>query len=455
MQFLEMTDWTSALVQFRKADRQKSNVIAEGSLSALIQQILQLLEHESLGTIKDRMKQERACGETRAMTYLMEYLDQLIHFSRLRQATDPRDHIFGLYGVAQILCDLAKMNNPLPAPDYSKSIYTVFTESCKSLIEQSKSLRLLSTVEDDSARNYTDLPSWVPDLTTRSSMSFPSLGDTEIYKASKQQSMTMFYTENLGILGLTGYCVDTLVELGDDDTSLAGHGAHEPYEKTSKMLLNLPGSTYVNGQDYVEVLWRTLIADQAQGQSPAPVAMGSAFRQQLLMHLSTYILFLEGFQSKSAEETVLRIAPIMQLSKTSNIAATLIPSIEEIAARRKVYHTIETVRKAKSPASQAHRDLWDSVLREEQKAAPFTREAATVFTARRIFRTRDNLIGIGPRSIQTGDEIFILPGSNVPFIMRKREDGTHKLVGEAYVHGIMHGEALERCDLKQERLDLV
>ena len=388
------------------------------------------------------------------MDYLMEYLDQLMHLSRLRDATDPRDHVFGLFGFTQLLCDIGKMKNPLPRPDYSKSAYIVFTESCKALVEQSKSLRLLSSVEDDSMRNYTDLPSWVPDLTTRGGVSLLSLANPDTYKASKQQPMITFHTENPGLLSLAGYCIDTVVGLGDDDVTLAGHGAHEPFERTSKMLLDLPKNTYMNGQDRVEVLWRTLIADQAQGQSPAPVSIGSAFHQQLLMHLSTYLLFLEGFQIDDTEETLSRLAPIVYLSTTSETAATLIPSIAEIIARRKVYYSIETARKTDSPATPAIRDLWDSLLREEQKAAPFAREAATVFTTRRIFRTRDDLVGIGPRSLQVDDRIFVLPGANVPFIVRKRADGTHNLVGEAYVHGIMHGEALDRGDLKLERLDL-
>ena len=401
------------------------------------------------------MAQESKHGRARAVEYLMEFLDQLIYHSRLRDATDPRDHIFGLFGITQILCDAAKMENPLPRPDYSKETCTVFTESFKAVIEQSASLRVLSSVEDASVRNRIDLPSWVPDLTTRGSVGFTSLKNADAYNASRQQPMAMFPTEYRGVISLAGYHVDTVVEFGDDDISLAGYGDHEPFEQTSRMLLNLPTNIYMNGQDRVEVLWRALIADQARGQSPAPVFIGNAFHQHLLMHLSTYILSTRGLQTDDAQGMISKIAPIVHLSLSSTISTTLIPSITEIVARCRVYHSLEAARTAKSPATTALRDVWDSVLREEQKAAPFTREAATVFTARRIFRTRDNLIGIGPRSLQVDDCIFILPGANVPFLLRKRADGTYKLVGEAYVHGIMHGEALDRDDLGLERLDLV
>ena len=62
---------------------------------------------------------------------------------------------------------------------------------------------------------------------------------------------------------------------------------------------------------------------------------------------------------------------------------------------------------------------------------------------RRFFRTRKNFLGAGPRSCEASDEVWVLGGLMTPIVLRKQTDGIYKIIGEAYVHGAMHGEALE------------
>ncbi|KAM3072057.1 hypothetical protein ACMFMG_008518 [Clarireedia jacksonii] len=59
---------------------------------------------------------------------------------------------------------------------------------------------------------------------------------------------------------------------------------------------------------------------------------------------------------------------------------------------------------------------------------------------RSLFRTSIGCLGIGPQSLQVHDEVWVLKGATVPFVLRPREDGTYQLIGEAYLHGLMHGE---------------
>lgn len=62
-------------------------------------------------------------------------------------------------------------------------------------------------------------------------------------------------------------------------------------------------------------------------------------------------------------------------------------------------------------------------------------------TDRQAFLSTEGYVGIVPITAQSGDEIMFLPGSPVPFVFRKMDQpGEYKLVGEAYVHGIMYGE---------------
>jgi hypothetical protein len=50
-------------------------------------------------------------------------------------------------------------------------------------------------------------------------------------------------------------------------------------------------------------------------------------------------------------------------------------------------------------------------------------------------------MGLGPNAMQTGDVVCILFGCKVPYILRP-VDGHYLLVGDAYIHGIMDGEAM-------------
>lgn len=66
---------------------------------------------------------------------------------------------------------------------------------------------------------------------------------------------------------------------------------------------------------------------------------------------------------------------------------------------------------------------------------------------RRFFVTKGGYWGLGPATIQGGDVCAILLGADVPFVLRPTaEEGTFKLVGQAYVYGVMYGELLKRSD---------
>ena len=66
---------------------------------------------------------------------------------------------------------------------------------------------------------------------------------------------------------------------------------------------------------------------------------------------------------------------------------------------------------------------------------------------RRLFRTVNGRLGLGPQTMQKGDAIWILAGGNTPFILRhiassqKSGDPIYSLIAPAYLHGVMDGEA--------------
>jgi len=57
-------------------------------------------------------------------------------------------------------------------------------------------------------------------------------------------------------------------------------------------------------------------------------------------------------------------------------------------------------------------------------------------------RTRGNLLVFLPEEAKVGDEIALLKGGELPFVLRRRpgQANVFRLVAAAYIHGVMFGE---------------
>jgi len=55
-------------------------------------------------------------------------------------------------------------------------------------------------------------------------------------------------------------------------------------------------------------------------------------------------------------------------------------------------------------------------------------------------------MGLAPFTAQEGDMIYLLPGGDTPFILRPMRNNEFHLVGQCYVHGLIHGEGLPPSD---------
>jgi hypothetical protein len=74
----------------------------------------------------------------------------------------------------------------------------------------------------------------------------------------------------------------------------------------------------------------------------------------------------------------------------------------------------------------------------------YCEQLQVVAQGRRPLLASSCYLGIGPRETEQGDLVFILHGADTPYILRRHsQDKTLRLIGEAYVHGVMDGEAME------------
>lgn len=83
----------------------------------------------------------------------------------------------------------------------------------------------------------------------------------------------------------------------------------------------------------------------------------------------------------------------------------------------------------------------------------------------KFWLTRQGFLGMGPQTLEKGDEVFVVKGSRLPLIFRPIEDtiaqnlgiSGHErgyfFVGQCYLHGFMDGEAI-RPDTEWETIHL-
>ncbi|KAI2779370.1 heterokaryon incompatibility protein-domain-containing protein [Daldinia loculata] len=76
---------------------------------------------------------------------------------------------------------------------------------------------------------------------------------------------------------------------------------------------------------------------------------------------------------------------------------------------------------------------------------------------RKMIITKTGLLGFGPHHAEVGDQVWILPGGKMPFVLRPSEGqslSTNELlfIGSSYLDGIMEGEAME---LVEPAIDIV
>jgi hypothetical protein len=55
-------------------------------------------------------------------------------------------------------------------------------------------------------------------------------------------------------------------------------------------------------------------------------------------------------------------------------------------------------------------------------------------------------MGMAPEEARGGDQICIMLGGEVPFVLRMDDNGHYRFIGECYVHGIMDGVAMNEVE---------
>ena len=228
------------------------------------------------------------------------------------------------------------------------------------------------------------------------------------------------------LLTLNGGCFDIVADIAESQQSA---NILDPDER-NKAPLHLLGSVFElclkgpvassHGQSIWIMLWRRIIANRVSSLVNLPVAadyFSSYISQELSMYKATlgadelYTRTLRGLQ---------RFQGLNNIDSPSEFVIDFFAEMYE-----EDIHVLEA-----EPIKKGY--------------LAFTMLSGVVTVRRRLFRTRDGRLGIGPLSLRKDDQIWLMDGVQYSFVLRPTADeGVFTFIGDLYLHGHMNGEMLQ------------
>ncbi|OLN86060.1 Heterokaryon incompatibility protein 6, OR allele 6 [Colletotrichum chlorophyti] len=343
---------------------------------------------------------------------------------RNRVAKNPRDKVYGLLGMSRGV-NKASVN-------YSLGPQVVFEITTREVLSYHGNLNVLSQCDNESpnpARSAVEgkatagLPSWVPDWGKDSIQLGSGLNLVgyrfsflNAYCASGRLKYVASRDDTLGTLGVPGVLVDRIDRVGERvREKVIHHDAKMILEWRNMAGIDREGNRpYVAGKTMVDSFWRTLLLDID------PLAVLPADARNLAGRMRAGPEIDSMHQGYWYQE-------LLHLGGISSQRPTLKPS--------KV-------------------DVFDDHITKTT-------------TGRRFFISKLGYIGLAPAAARVGDKVCVLAGGKMPFIVRDLErsgqtprtstfktETNCRLIGDAYVHGLMDGEAIAMVDKGNRGLEI-
>ena len=264
--------------------------------------------------------------------------------------------------------------------DYSKSVEDLYTEVTGHLITRERSLNLLSSVEDVVDRVFMSLPSWVPNYSIWQR-------HTILGSSIRVPHLNFHAAGNSQVVARwqTGSRVLELDGICYDTIETVSTSSLDRQTEDENVILEwlYLAEPLIRRGFRIEGFWRALIGERKKGDFPGPEQYGTPF--------DSYLAHAKSHQ-------------------------------------------------------QRHTQILDTRRGQDSLGItnPLVKQATLGYVApnRKFFTTKKDLIGLGPRSMCKGDIICIMSGGRVPYVLREERDH-HQLIGEAYVHGLMEGQAVD------------
>jgi hypothetical protein len=369
-------------------------------------------------------------------------LSTLLHHARQQEATDPKDVIYGIYGL------LSALGIELPTPNYSKSIEQIYTETAKAAILQNNDLELLYQVSSR-RKKLPDLRSWVPCFNEQ--CFYWASWTPNLFNCSKN-SKSEFQFQEGRTLSLVGKCVDRITACskyfplyegtnGYEDFFLDNRGidpnakdrgflgTYRPMVRAFREWCGMAASlkSYPTGETATEALCRTLVHDRVIRED----------RERRKWDLESYSTGFENWYAAITAET--RSGPLSLENLDGYLAAAFDLPTNWSTKRnlQELFNASEKLNPSAVTDTLTYKIV--AVMRMTVHTSTYENMVIGKIVHSRFMTTRDGYMGTVPPNAQVGDYVFLVSGLSLPMIIR-REGGVNTLIGPAYVHGIMDGE---------------
>lgn len=360
---------------------------------------------------------------------------QILVAMRPKKATDPKDKVFALMSV------LKELDLRLPSADYQKSLERIYIETAVACIKNAGNLDVLYEAPSKSRRH--GLPSWVPDWsdeTSNSSEHKKYAVETNLQTAGRN-TLSWSFSQDYKRLIVSGKIVDSIAANGDVleyemDFSLDLLALHvrktgfkdimERFQPPIAILrewvrLSSRYTTYPSGETAENAFKSTLldggfIKDAISSDTPSD----ESYRHWL------------DFMKRKEED----ILPSLRAIAKGQVSQSQRPTAESSYTRRP-NDTRRNENQAQAPyAAGMHSFLALSTT----EASRFHYEILRKDKGKAFFTTTNGYFGLAiGEQIRPGDRIALIPGLEVPFVLRPVGDG-FELVTYCYIHGSRDGE---------------
>ncbi|KAF1850403.1 HET-domain-containing protein [Cucurbitaria berberidis CBS 394.84] len=357
-------------------------------------------------------------------------LQVVLQVTRQNECSNPADK---LYSVLGLVPEASWQNLPI---DYAMPIAELYTRAAFVMMQATQSLSILSYVGDKKCRQQKTLPSWVPDFTSPGfnspldigcGLHLPITGQRLVsFDASRNMPLRLgLHESSHRTLPVSGIYYDTVHLVTQFD--VCGLRFLEP-------LLDV---IVVGPRDR---LWRTLLANESVVEIPGEHIKPPFVAQTIDGEVFEFLL-----------GTIVGGLPF----DTSLVMRTSPDECSEDIGRREyaVYEKIVGLEQNCIPYGRLYSEK-ESVLFSplQYRYSPeevlcliqnFLQSLHSRMQDRDLFTTKNCRIGTGMRSTQEGDEIWVLAGGKVPYVLRPKGNAQYELIGEAYLHDIMYGELVK------------
>ena len=374
----------------------KNSVTRMRDFSSIYKEMECLLDEPTpafFGAWRRRQKFDLGIGKGDELFNLLKSL----HTGNQMFSSDPRDRVYGLMGLAVDTDRLGII------PDYVNSTFkSVMTETAGAIARTGR-VELLSFSQYP--KNDPDLPSWVPDWRPNLRPSYYTIyenAESHLFSASGNAQASVLPTVEPNILGLEGFAIDTIEQLGSPWWDEGwDHSRYLSFLTQVSLLSQLSAAKdnpiYEFPARRAEAVWRVPMADLFQG--------------------------LNGQRRATAGD------------KTSYDACV---------------NLCEFFEEWKLMKNGEWEEAGEARLEDRRSVGNSYRASMASANSMRPYLTVKGYLGLAATVARKGDLVVVFKGARIPYVVRPAgERRRFQFIGEAYCDGMMDGEVVSKTTVEE------